>query len=189
MRDTASSILHAFHRQRKVENIEEDKLNIIGAASNLIASDVKSMKIPKYFYPDTRYIAESVSYVLNFLQLLLRTTVAGKNVGVKLASIAQVIMQALRPRTIIAPLQLDLLVGIQMHYHFMSRFLVDTLHGHGFSSSYAEVMKYERSAAVVQGTEMPVYSKEHHMEYVADNVDHNVATIDGIGTFHGIWTL
>ena len=42
MRDTASSILYAFHRQRKVENIEEDKLNtyIIEAASKLTTSVV-----------------------------------------------------------------------------------------------------------------------------------------------------
>lgn len=184
LRDTASSILYVFHKQQKAENIEDDKLNIIEAAAKLIASDVKSMETAKDFYPDTGDIADSASYIPNSLQLLLRTMFAGKKVGVKLASIGQAIMQAIRPRAIIAPLQLGL--GIQMHHHFASRFLVDTLHAHGFSSSYAEVMKYERSAAVVQGTEIPGYSEEHHIEYIADNVDHNVATIDGTGTFHGM---
>ena len=159
---TASSILYAFHKQWKAENIEDDKLNIIEDAAKLIASDVKSMEIPKDFYPDTGDIADSASYIPNSLQLLLRTMFAGKNVGVKLAYIGQAIMQAIRPRAIIAPLQLGL--GIQMHHHFASRFLVDTLHGHRFSSSYAEVMKYEQSAAVVHGTEISWYSEEHHRE-------------------------
>ena len=159
-------------------------MNIIEAAAKLIASDVKSMKTVKDFYPDTGDIADTASYIPNSLQLLLRTMFAGKNVGVKLASIGQAIMQAIRPRAITAPLQLGL--GIQMHHHFASRFLVDTLHAHGFSSSYAEVMKYERSAAVEQDTEIPGYSEEHHIEYIADNVDHNVTTIDDTGIFHGM---
>ena len=45
---------------------------------------------------------------------------------------------------------------------------------------------YERSAAVAQSTEIPGYTQEHYIQYVADNVDHNVATIDGTGTFHGM---
>lgn len=73
-----------------------------------------------------------------------------------------------------------------MHHHFTSRFLVDTLREHGFSSSYAVVMKYERGAVVTQGIEIPGYFQDHYMQYIADNVDHNVATIDGTGTFHGM---
>lgn len=76
-----------------------------------------------------------------------------------------------------------------MHHHFASRFLVDTLHGHGFSSSHAVIMTYGWSAAVTQGTEMPGYSEERHIEYIANNVDHNVATIDGTGAFHGMGIL
>ena len=31
------------------------------------------------------------------------------------------------------------------------------------------------------------YSEQkHHMQFVADNVDHNIATLDGTGTFHGM---
>ena len=47
-------------------------------------------------------------------------------------------------------------------------------------------MRYERSAAVAKGTDIPGYSQGHYMQYIADNVDHNVATIDGTGTFHGM---
>ena len=102
----------------------------------------------------------------------------------KLASIGQCIMQAIRPRTILAPLQIGL--GVQMHHHFASRFLIDTLHGHGFSCSYTEVQRYERNAAVTQGIDIPGFTSEHTMQYIADNVDHNLATLDGTGTFHGM---
>ena len=45
-----------------------------------------------------------------------------------------------------------------MHHHFSSRSLVDTLHEYDFAFSYADVMKYDRSAAVAQETEIPEYS-------------------------------
>ena len=84
------------------------------------------MVIPDDSYPDTFDIASDTGYIPNTLQVLLRTMFAGKHFDVKLASIGQCIMQAIRPRGILAPLQFGL--GIQMHHHFASRFLVDTVH-------------------------------------------------------------
>ncbi len=47
-------------------------------------------------------------------------------------------------------------------------------------------MRYSWSAADSQRTKILGYSQGHYIQYVADNVNHNVATIDGAGTFHGI---
>ena len=184
LRDTAHSILREFHKQQKSMNPEDEKLNIIKTAAKLIGSDVKFMEVLNDSYPASSDIAAAASYVPESLRVLLRNMFAGKNIDTKVASIGQSIMQAIRPRTMIAPLQLGL--GVQMHHHFASRFLVNTLHEHGFACSYADVIKYEQSAAVAQGTEIPGFTEEHHIQYVADNVDHNVATIDGTGTFHGM---
>jgi len=93
-------------------------------------------------------------------------------------------MQATRPRVILAPLQLGL--GIEMHHHFASRFLIDSLHSHGFCSSYSTVQKFERSAAATQGTDIPGYTPRSFIQYVADNVDHNTRSLDGLDTFHGM---
>ena len=93
-------------------------------------------------------------------------------------------MQATRPRVLQAPLLLGL--GVQMHFHFASRFLIDTLDGLGYSCSYSEVQSYERSAAVACGTDIPGYIPGQFIQYVADNVDHNIRTLDGKDTFHGM---
>ena len=42
--------------------------------------------------------------------------------------------QAARPRVLLAPLQIGLYV--QLHHHFASRFLIDSLHRLGFCCSY-----------------------------------------------------
>ncbi|CAG2207340.1 unnamed protein product [Mytilus edulis] len=93
-------------------------------------------------------------------------------------------MQASRPRALITPLQLGL--GVQVHHNFASRFLVSTLNSLGFCSSYYEVQKFESSAAAVQGVDLPGDISNSFVQFVADNVDHNTRTIDGLNTFHGM---
>ena len=73
-----------------------------------------------------------------------------------------------------------------MHRTFGSRFLIDTLSHLGFCTSYSEVRKFEFNAAVFHGIDLPETTDKHTVQFVADNVDHNAATIDGQNTFHGM---
>ena len=75
---------------------------------------------------------------------------------------------------------------MQLHHHFSSRFLIDSLNSHGFCCSYSEVQRFERSASVLQGTDIPNLTPDQVVQYAADNVDHNKITIDGRNTFHGM---
>ena len=93
-------------------------------------------------------------------------------------------MQSVRPRILNTPLQLGL--GVQMHRQFGSRFLIDKLNQLGFCSSYSEIQMYERSAAVNLGTDIPGLGSGSFVQHIADNVDHNLRTLDGYNTFHGI---
>ena len=102
----------------------------------------------------------------------------------RIASTGQAIMQAVRPKAIIAPLQIGL--GVQMHRQFGSRFLIDSLHSHAFCSSCSEVQKFERSAAYHQGMEIEGINNGSFIQHIVDNVDHNIQTIDGLNTFHGM---
>ncbi len=89
-------------------------------------------------------------------------------------------MQGTQPRRILASLQVGL--GVQLHHHFASRFqTIDTLNKYGLCCSYSEVTKFECNAVVAQCNR---YSRFAH--YVADNVDHNIQTIDGMNIFYGM---
>ena len=101
----------------------------------------------------------------------------------KVASIGQAMMQAARPRVLTAPLQIGL--AVQLHHNFASWFLIDSLYRFGFCSSYSEVQSHNMNAAVQQGTDIPGYQGEF-VQYAADNVDHDVRTLDGHHTFHGM---
>lgn len=79
------------------------------------------------------------------------------HVQTKIASIGQAIMQAARPRVLLAPLQVGL--GVQLHHHFASHFLIDSLHNYGFCCMLLvgqEVHHFERNAAISHGTDIPI---------------------------------
>ena len=117
---------------------------------------------------------------------MLQHLLVGKDTRQKRASIGQAIIQGTRPRTVLAPLQIGL--AVQMHHHFRSRFLIDNLFALGFSSSFSEVQRFEENAAttaapdVLGNTNLP----GSMLLFAADNVDHNIISLDGKGTFHGM---
>ena len=91
---------------------------------------------------------KNVEYLPKCLRVFLDNLFVGNGKSVPLESIGPLIMQHVRPKALIVPLQLGL--GIQMHQHFGSRFLIECLKKHEFCVSYSKVLKYERCAAVYQ---------------------------------------
>ena len=102
---------------------------------------------------------------------------------IKIASVGQTIMQAARPLILLAPLQIGLVLRCTM---FQSNYWIDSLHRHGFLCSFSEEKKFERFCAIAQGTKIRNVSPGSCLQYSADNVDHNVRSKDGTGTFHAM---
>ena len=76
-----------------------------------------------------------------------------------------------------------------MHNHFRSRFLINSLSALGFCSSYAEVKRFEENSAACVSQD--IFNRNTDKQnstilFAADNVDHNIMTIDGKSTFHGM---
>lgn len=187
---TASNIINNFYKQPKDLSQEDEKKLIIETAAKLIKSDIKTIDTNKSTYPESSNLSsceENLSFVPESLRLLLRTIFNEKDSELKIASIGQAVIQATRPRVVLAPLQIGL--GVQMHHQFGSKFLIDTLNKLGFSASYSEVQKFELNAALASSETQDSDisgTGEHMIQYIADNVDHNLRTIDGHGTFHGM---
>ncbi|EFX81166.1 hypothetical protein DAPPUDRAFT_102733 [Daphnia pulex] len=186
---STEKILHAFYlksEKNKLHSAEERKLRTMIEAAKIIIQDLKTINTNSELY-DIFQKLESPKDALEFvpvsLQIFLTTIITAKSNQSKIASVAQSIMQLACPKTILAPLQIGL--AVQLHLLHGSRALIDILHSHGFCSSYNEVLKFERSAAVTSNSNMDI-SQESFVQYVADNADHNLCTLDGKGTFHGM---
>ena len=184
-RTSASSIMFKFYNEQRMKDSKSEVMRIIQTAAKLIRSEIKSIDASCESYPSSEQMTNSemaLKYVPETLQEFLQVLFTGKNTDMKRASIGQAIMQGTRPRVILAPLQFGL--ALEMHHKFSSRFIVDTLAKHRFGCSYAEIQMFECSAAL-QGEELPEHRTGQVIQFDADNVDHNVRTLDGHNTFHG----
>ncbi|XP_053398129.1 uncharacterized protein LOC123551553 [Mercenaria mercenaria] len=189
LRRTASSILHDFYRHENSENTESEKLKLIKTAAKLIKSDIKSKEVDKTLYPDSLSIEAreaNKEFLPDSLYLLLRVLFNEKDADEKISAIGHAIMQGTRPRAIIAPLQFGL--AVSAHHLTGSKYIVELLNSIGFCVSYTEVELFEKNAAISGNgdIEQDSDSDSPFIQYVADNVDHNLCTIDGHGTFHGM---
>ena len=194
MREQTSQILRSYCKQKCQKGDEESqKRAIIETAARLIKSDIKSqVSTVKNQYPsseDLKYDS-ALSFIPTSLRTALETLFIGKDTRRKVAAVGHAIIQAVRPRAVIAPLQVGL--AVQIHHLYRSKFIVDTLHEMGFCSSYKEVIRFEKNAADcvepdVLGGDVDLL--EMSVLFAADNVDHNIITLDGKGTFHGIGVI
>ena len=126
------------------------------AFGDLIKNNIKCIDTSKDTCPtpdNASSVERNSSFVPESLRLLLRTIFTERNVDVNITSVGQAIVQADRSRVLIAPLQIGLV--IQMHPHFASKFLIDSMHSHEFCSSYSGVKTFEMCAARSQGTDIP----------------------------------
>ena len=73
-------------------------------------------------------------------------------------------------------------------YVFGSKWLINELARLGFSITYDKVVRYKQSVIQSETLEnlLTEYPPDTFTQWAADNVDHNVATLDGQGTFHGM---
>jgi hypothetical protein len=188
-RHTSSRILRDYVNEMNKYDEEAHKKSIIETAAKLIRSDIKtSIKFSKDNYPTTKEInlESALEYIPDSLHMILKHLLMGNDKSRKIASIGQAIVQAVRPRSVIAPLQIGL--AVQMYHHFRSRFLIDNLYAMGYCSSYSEVLRFQENAASSVAPDIlgSANTSSTMVLFAADNVDHNIVTLDGKGTFHGM---
>ena len=176
-----------WYAERK-KNMEEEVERIVLAAAKIIRAEIRESKYDSNLYPTNEDIAnvkKGREWVPHHLQTFLKTIVHSE---LKQNSIGHAIIQAARPRSVITPALFG--VGVEMDHVFGSRWLVDQLSRLGFSISYDEVNRYKQSVIQTESLDnlLTEYFPGTFTQWVADNVDHNVATLDGIGSLqYMVW--
>lgn len=115
---------------------------------------------------------------IDHLQTLLTTIVPSE---LKQNSIGHCILQAARPRSVVTPTLFGL--GVEIDHVFGSKWLINELSRLRFSISYDEVTRYKQSFIHSESLES---SQSTLPAPLPNGWHHNVATLDGQGTFHGM---
>ena len=71
-----------------------------------------------------------------------------------------------------------------MHHHYSSKFFIDTLNLLRFCPSYFEVLRFEKNVAIYYGIKLQGITSDSLVQYVVDNIDHNVCDFDCRNTSH-----
>jgi hypothetical protein len=171
-KDTTKYIINEeWYRNRK-EDLSSDSERIVQTAARLIATQIRAMTDNLAEYPSTADMSSaSNNFVPSLLQLFLSTLITCE---LKQTAVGQCIVQAARPRSIIAPLLLGL--GVSVHQEFRSSSLVTQLSRLGFCVSNDEVRRFHQSVMQSQLLQN-VPTAATFVQYVGDNVDHNILTV------------
>ena len=140
LRRNVSNLLHNFYTSTSGADVSSQTESLMQTPGQLILSEIKAMPNARTYYPsfrDDHSLCEQIQYLPPSLQNLLREIFKNKYGEMRVASLGQAIIQAARPRTVMAPLHLGL--AVQVHHRFGSRVLVETLHRLGLCVPYNEV--------------------------------------------------
>lgn len=184
-RNMASHVVSEKWRQQSRTDPDEEAERIIKATARIIREEIRAQQYRKDEYPTSTEISDienGRAFLPPSLRLLMEKIIP---CDVRRNSIGQAIVNATRPRSTIAPILLG--VGVELDHVFGSRFAINELCRLGFSVPYDEVVLYKQS--VIQDETLCTLSPPlppAFTQWAADNVDHNVRTLDGSGTFHGM---
>lgn len=81
-------------------------------------------------------------------------------------------------------------LGVELDYIFEPKWLINELSLLDYAVSYDEVTKFKQNSILFPNFEniLPKYS-DSITQWVVDNANHNVCTLDSKDTFHGIGVI
>ena len=184
-----SEIVHsAWYAQRNSDQ-QSEKQRIVTTAADIVAADIRALPCECDVYPSHRCLQEDIlkDTVPDTVRGLIEGIVSQPNKSNplsvsakrKCAGIEQALMSAVRPRSYLSPLLIGL--GVYLHRKYDSEILINILHSFGFCCSYEEARRYQWSGLY---SKLPPPGDDAFVQFIFDNADHNINTIDGYDTFH-----
>ena len=167
------------------ESQTEDKCeHIVVQAAKLLRTVIRECSYQTGTYPSTSEISnlnEAMKWLPDLLVLFMDHLIFSEE---KKVALGHCIVQAVRPRTTIAPIPFG--IGVSVDSVCASKYLLNLLYSLGLSVSYDEVRRFKHSAMSSKGLHGPQSFPGTFTQYAADNLDHNVCSLDGSGTLHAM---
>ena len=188
-RKTFSEIVHSAWYAERDSDQQSEKQRIVSTAADIVAADIRAVPCECDVYPSHRCLQEDMlkntvpDTVCELIEGIVSQPNKSNPLSVsakrKCAGIEHALMSAVRPRSYLSPLLIGL--GVYLHRKYDSENLINILHSFGFCCSYEEVRRYQWSGLY---STPPPPDDEAFVQFIFDNADHNIKTIDGYDTFH-----
>lgn len=179
-----------YSTERKGD-VQEERRRIVEAAGNIILEDIRSRVFNTVEYPPSdNFLGNARTEVPETLLLLLNVLILTNKRGSldswknKCLALAHAIIIAVRPKSFLSSIMIA--VSVFVYKKFGSKHLLHLLSSMGFSSSYEEANRLEGSYVLQAESVKIVESAEPFSQFIFDNADFNVNTLDGHDTFHAM---
>ena len=164
--------------ETREKDLAKESERIINTAANLILSEIRSMNLESDIYLTENEISDikTCESLLpksprKFLEVLIKGILKRSPVG-------QAIISAARPRSAVLPITFGF--GAEMDNMFGQRWLIDEQSKLGFSVFYDEMKRYKQSVISNEDSLSATSTRgPDFVQWVADNVDQNISTLDG----------
>lgn len=187
LKDSADHILIDSWYHQKNDDQQSEQLRVVKAAADIIREDIRTKSYDKDSYPSpNNFLKNAKEDVPDSLNIFLKTLAGprseNESVKRKLLAIAHAIIHVLRPKTFLSCILLALSATLKKN--FGSKMLINILNKLGFCASYTETNVFEVSA--VNFDECINNESSELVQFIFDNADANMNTIDGHNTFHAM---
>ncbi|XP_031335335.1 uncharacterized protein LOC116165167 isoform X2 [Photinus pyralis] len=186
-KSTGHKIINDFWYQNRLSE-KEERTRIVETAAAIIVEDARSQVYNLTQYPSSDTFIDNLNdlipeSLLAFTDAVVMSKKKGNFEKWKKQSlaIADCLLTAIRPKSYISPLQVG--VATFLYKKYGSRRLIDVLSSLGFCSSYTEAVRFEMSSMLEPHLTL---RKQALSQFVYDNADFNIGTIDGHNTFHSM---
>ena len=174
----ADYLINTKYRERG-NTTEEESQRLMALAANLVKAEVREKEYKNVFYPNPNKI-EALNWSPPLLKQLMKDLTKS---DLKQEFLAQCIVKVTK-RDAIPPLLFALRVDLDQSIG--SRWLVSYLSSLGVSIAEGEARLYRQSLMKADTEPLTTLPNNSFAQWSANNVDHNLATLDGKGTFHGM---
>lgn len=189
-RGTGNKILNEAWYSRKEQDEKLERLRIVKTAAAIVREDLTSVALETESYPAAaHFLEESDENIPETLKVFLSDVVTKNKKGKvetckrKCEAIGNAIMAATRPQSFLSPILIA--IAVYLHRKLGSKQVVEMLSHLGFCASYNEAVLFE-SSAVTNSSSCEETLDEKFIQFVFDNADFNVRTVDGFNTFHSM---
>ena len=153
---------------------------MIRGAANLIKNQVRCTQYETDSYPSLNEIETGASTLPPYLMLLMECAIENP---LKQASIRKWLLKTMKPNSAIPPPLFAL--RVEIGHAIDSKSLKIEFSELGYIISYDEVERYKQSLMINESA-LPTSVIAGFTQFVPDNVDHDVSSLDGRGTFDGM---
>lgn len=187
-RDTGSRLLlDSWYNKEKKEDRREERARVVRAAAAIIREDIRSKVYETDHYPSAENFLEGAeSDIPETLNILLEGIIlknkrdSRDKYMTQCISIAHSIISSTRPKSFLSCVLIAL--GAHLNTRYGSKHLIELLSSLGYCTSYSEATKFQLSSVLHPDTN----EASKFSQWVADNADVNICTIDGLSTFHSM---